>query len=238
MLERVETFATARRQFSADASHELRSPLASARAQLEVGLAYPDRTDWTATATEVRVELARLETLSGDLLTLAKVEVGSAAINRAPVDLRELLAGELDSPNGSDIAVHYVAPSSALTVSGDRELLLRALRNLLANARRHAKSTISIETTSDQSSVSITVSNDGPSIPADKHEAIFEPFTRLDDARSADEGGAGLGLVIVRNILTDHGGTAVSVPVPSGARFVMTLPRAAGAEIGGSPLHR
>ena len=225
MLDRMDEDMERQRQFAADASHELRSPLASARAQLEIGLAYPDRTDWTETGREVLIEVTRLETLASDLLQVAKLRAATA-VRQDPVAVNEILNEEVRAQPASGAAIDYTDAGIALIVNGDRELLVRVIRNLLGNAQRHARSRISIAATSDGETVSVQIANDGPAIPADKHAEIFAPFTRLDDARSNDEGGAGLGLAIALRIAQDHGGTLVSAPVEHGALFVLRLPAA------------
>jgi len=222
LLDRLDASAQREHRFAADASHELRSPLAAARAQLEVGLTYPDRVNWPDTANDVLIEIARLEHLAGDLLHMAKTDAG--VVRRTePVDVVGLLEEQVASRTRPTI-VQFDAPSHPLVVLGERELLLRLVRNLLTNAERHASSTITIDAAADAGSVVVTISNDGPSIPADQVERIFEPFTRLDDARASDDGGAGLGLAIARGIAEAHSGTLTCSVVPVGATFVLRLP--------------
>ena len=213
------------RRFAADASHELRSPLTSARTQLEIALAYPDRTDWAATGRDVLIELARLETLASDLLQVAKLRAATVG-RQDPVAINEILDEEVRAQPATGAAVDYTDRGTPLIVTGDRELLVRVIRNLLGNAQRHAHSRITVAATSDGETVTVQIANDGPAIPADRHDEIFVPFTRLDDARSSDEGGAGLGLAIARRIAQDHHGTLVSEPVATGAIFVLRLPAA------------
>jgi signal transduction histidine kinase len=228
LLDRLEAALRRGRRFAADASHELRSPLAAARAQLEVGLAYPEQTDWTETATDVLIEIERLDVLARDLLRFAKSDTGQHRRNEL-LDLGDLVQMQLDTL-ATDLSVVYRKTADALPVVGDRDLLVRLIRNLLANAQRHAHTCIRITDECTAGSVTVRVSNDGPSIPLDEHEHIFEPFTRLDDARSNDEGGAGLGLAIARRIAEDHGGMLTTEPVGDGATFTLQMPRAPAAE--------
>ena len=227
MLDRISAADATRQQFLADASHELRSPLASARTMLEVGLAYPDRTDWPATASEVMVEVERLQAMAGELLALARVEGGERALRREQFDLGMLVSGEVQRYADPRITVSVVRP---LTVEVDRILFVRAVRNLLDNARRHASAHIDVtigesrEGDSPDAVAAVVVRNDGEPIADDQLERIFEPFTRLDDGRSRDEGGAGLGLSIVRRIAEVHGGSVVALPDADGATFVLRLP--------------
>ena len=225
LLDRMDIHQERQRRFAADASHELRSPLASARAQLEIALAYPDRTDWVETGRDVLIELARLESLASDLLQVAKLRAGTGG-RQDPVAINEILDDEVRAQPAEGAAVDYTPPGAPLIVTGDRELLVRVIRNLFGNAQRHADSRISVDVTSDGETVTVQIANDGAAIPADQHDEIFVPFTRLDDARSSDEGGAGLGLAIARRIAQDHRGTLVSAPVATGALFVLRLPAA------------
>ena len=225
LLDRMDVHQERQRRFAADASHELRSPLTSARTQLEIALAYPDRTDWAATGRDVLIELARLETLASDLLQVAKLRAATVG-RQDPVAINEILDEEVRAQPATGAAVDYTDRGTPLIVTGDRELLVRVIRNLLGNAQRHAHSRITVAATSDGETVTVQIANDGPAIPADRHDEIFVPFTRLDDARSSDEGGAGLGLAIARRIAQDHGGTLVSEPVATGALFVLRLPAA------------
>lgn len=224
LLDRLSESESIRRQFMADASHELRSPLASARAMLEVGLAYPDRTDWPATAADVMVEVQRLEGLAGELLALARAEGGERALVLEPTDLVALVEAEVARSGDARVVVHAQGPA---VVRADSALLVRAVRNVIDNARRHADTKVTVNVAGG-STVSLQVHNDGEAIPEDQREAIFEPFTRLDGARARDVGGAGLGLSIARRIAEVHGGTLEVVDVTHGAAFLLTLPADGG----------
>jgi signal transduction histidine kinase len=221
MLDRISASEVIRRQFLADASHELRSPLASARTMLEVGLAYPDRTDWPATATDVMVEVERLQELAGELLALARVEGGERAVDLQRVDLSALLADEIARSSDTRVTLHADTP---VWVMADQPLVVRAVRNLLDNARRHAATKVTVNVGGGSGNASVHVFNDGDEIPVGDRDAIFEAFTRLDNARARDEGGAGLGLSIARRIAEAHGGTLSVVDTTRGAAFLLTLP--------------
>jgi signal transduction histidine kinase len=223
MLDRISASEASRRQFLADASHELRSPIASARTMLEVGLAYPDRTDWPLAASEVMVEVDRLQELASELLALARVEGGERAVQRQQVDLAALVVDEVQRTADDRFAVHADQP---VWVMADRPLVVRAVRNLLDNARRHAVSKVTVNVGGSDMVASMHVHNDGDEITDDDRERIFQPFTRLDNARTRDEGGAGLGLSLARRIAEAHGGTLEVVEVTNGAAFLLTLPAA------------
>jgi signal transduction histidine kinase len=189
---------------------------------LEVGLAYPDRTDWPGTADEVMVEIERLEGLAGELLALARAEGGERALVLEPTDLTELVVAEVQRSNDARVTVHA---AGAAPVMADRALLVRAVRNVLDNARRHAETKVTVNVGGGERA-SLQVYNDGEEISAEQREYIFEPFTRLDGARARDEGGAGLGLSIARRIAEVHGGSLEVVDVTHGAAFLLTLPAA------------
>jgi signal transduction histidine kinase len=209
MLDRLDTAVRLQRRFAADASHELRSPLAAARAQLEVGLAYPDLTDWITTADNVLGEVTRLERLAGELLMLARLDAEVTARPES-LDLAQLVAQEAKNPEWRDLPlINHSVSTEPVVVVADPDLLLRVVRNLLTNAARHARSRIDLATGVTDGLAWIRVANDGPPVPPEHREGIFEPFARLDGARDARAGGAGLGLAIARRIARAHGGDLV-----------------------------
>ncbi len=203
LLDRVEQFAAGQRLFAAAASHELRSPLSAIRTELEVGLAYPDRADWPSIAHDSLIEVDRLETLSRDLRVLTTVRDQRAA--PATIDLGALVTDELTRRRGAT-QVSFTADLQPALVHADLDAVLQVLRNLLDNAQRHARTTISLTCRAEPSRVELRVANDGARVPAAERERIFEPFTRLDEARAADDGGSGLGLAIARTTMRQLGG--------------------------------
>ena len=234
MLDRLAATAEQQRRFVADAAHELRSPLARIRAELDVDLAHPDSADLPATHASIAAETLRLQRLVDDLLLLARADAGAVDQRGAgPVDLDdvvELLAMDRRRHGGRLIDTRGVVP---VQVTAHRPQLERAVANLLDNAVRHARSRVVVTLEDTPGAVVLAVSDDGPGVPAEAAERVFERFTRLDDARSTGDGGAGLGLAIARNIAEQHGGRLVldGAGAP-GARFVLTLPRAGGADAG------
>jgi signal transduction histidine kinase len=224
MLGRLEDATDRQRRFVADASHELRSPLTGIRAQLEVDLAHPDAADWQTTEREVLVDAIRLQRLVDDLLALATTDASALdAASREPVDLDEIVLSEarrLRSRTTHDVDTTRV---SGAQLTGNRDQLARAVRNLLDNAARHADSTVTASLAESESAITFVVVDDGPGIPVEQQQRIFERFTRLDDARTRDNGGTGLGLAITREVVVAHGGT-ITVDSAPGARFTVSFP--------------
>jgi signal transduction histidine kinase len=225
MLDRLEGAADRQRQFVSDASHELRSPLATIRAKVEVAAIHPVAADWTDVSGTVLGEVDRLDDLVGDLLQLARLdETGGTLPTTADVDLDELATAEVRRLRGLGTPVddHGVG---AARVQGDRAGLGRALRNLVDNAARHAHREVAVGVAVDGPDAVVTVDDDGPGVPAGERERVFERFTRLDEGRARGAGGAGLGLALVRAVALAHGGTARVLDSPlGGARFELRLP--------------
>jgi signal transduction histidine kinase len=224
MLERLQDASARQQVFAASASHELRSPLSAIRTELEVGLAYPDRADWPKIAGDSLVEVDRLETLARDLrlLTAARSPAGAPT---EPCDVWAVVTDEI-ARRQPERGVRYATTGAGTRVAIDRTRTAQVVRNLFDNAERHAASTIAVDVAANGDTVTLTVANDGAPIPAELRERIFEPFTRLDEARSLDAGGSGLGLAIARTVVVAAGGTLVALDDERGATFRATLPRA------------
>jgi signal transduction histidine kinase len=228
MLDRLETSSQRQRQFVSDASHELRSPLASIRTNLEVALRHSDRADWPVVAERALVEDVRMEDTVSELLELARLDevAGPTPIATLPeVDLDELVLDDTVQQRRVPVDTSRV---SAGRVHGRREQLTRVVRNLLDNAARHATSAVAVELrTDDDHTIELTVDDDGPGIPVEDRERVFDRFTRLDDGRARDAGGLGLGLSMVKAITEQHGGTVAIEEAPiGGARLRVRLPAA------------
>jgi signal transduction histidine kinase len=226
MLSRLELAQQRHRQFIADASHELRSPVAASRVQLEVALAHPDQADWDATARTVLAEQTRLGVLVDDLLALSRLdEQGLGTI--ADVDLREVVEAETRRPHRVSTTVVVDRPAH---VVGNRGQLARAIRNVIENADRHANSHVVVSVTQHDGWAVVHVDDDGPGIPAEQREHVFDRFTRLDEPRNRNDGGAGLGLAIVAQVVRTHGGTVGCTDAPGGgARISISVPTRAPA---------
>ncbi|MFG2909126.1 sensor histidine kinase [Kitasatospora sp. NPDC048286] len=236
MLERLEAAGARQRRFIADASHELRSPLAVLRTQLEVALTHPDpgvRNDLVSGALQ---DTERLQALATDLLLLARLDATGHDWPHEPVDLADLVRTTV-AARGSEPHPVTVHASTPVTVHGNPLWLGRLLTNLLDNGQRHARHhvTVSLHVDGATGHALLDVSNDGPPIgPADR-EKIFERFTRLDDARSRDDGGTGLGLPIARDIAAVHGGTLTVLDTPGTATFRTRIPLPARRSAGHEP---
>jgi len=224
MLDRLESASRRQREFVADASHELQSPLASFRAQLEVALAHPDGTAWPDVAAELLADSDRMERIVADLLYLARVGDVAPQPVSTPVDLDDIVLDECRRLHGHSGVRLDTTRVSAAPVRGAREELRRMVRNLLDNAVRHAAGRVTVELSEADGTAVLVVQDDGAGVPEADRERVFERFVRLDTARSHDVGGTGLGLAIVRAVAQRHHGTVLVEPSPQGARFVVRLP--------------
>ncbi|MEU9734992.1 HAMP domain-containing sensor histidine kinase [Streptomyces sp. NPDC048002] len=203
------------RRFVADASHELRSPIASLRTQLEVASAHPEFLDLDGAVADT----VRLQHLAADLLLLARLDAGERPTGTL-LDLAALAAEE-----GAGRAAVTVVTDGPAQVTGSRSQVGRVLANLLNNAERHARTAITLTVRRDGDRVVAEVADDGDGVPEADRERIFERFVRLDEARSRDDGGAGLGLAIARDVAERHGGTLTVREAPDGgALFELRLP--------------
>ncbi|MEV3988993.1 HAMP domain-containing sensor histidine kinase [Streptomyces sp. NPDC049837] len=217
-LAALEASVERQRRFVADASHELRSPIASLRTQLEVAAAHPELLDLPGAVADT----VRLQQLAADLLLLARLDAGERP-GQGRVDLAALVREEVAQRVGDRVPVRVEAEQAE--VDGSRGQLARVLGNLLDNAQRHAEAAVAVTVRREGRHVVLTVADDGAGVPEPERERIFERFVRLDDARSRDEGGAGLGLAIARDVAVRHGGTLTVGRAPlGGALFVLRLP--------------
>jgi signal transduction histidine kinase len=213
-LAALETSVERQRRFVADASHELRSPIASLRTQLEVGAAHPELLDLPGAVQDT----VRLQRLAADLLLLARLDAGEGPGDKR-IDLGEVVRREARGRDGVTVE------SADVEVTGSRSRLGRVIGNLLDNAQRHARSAVGVTVRRDGAWAVVEVADDGDGVAEADRERIFERFVRLDEARTRDDGGAGLGLAIARDVAARHGGTLTVRDAPAGgALFELRLP--------------
>jgi signal transduction histidine kinase len=225
MLDRLHVARQSQRQFIADASHELRSPLATIRAVHEIAALHPGVQEWDQAGSEVLGELDRVDRLVADMLLLARADERGIPLTLEEVDLDDLLHQEADRlrrVSSVGITVH-APPVRALA---DRHQLARALRNLTDNAARHTASRIELRLSESGQLATIEVADDGPGIAPGDRDRIFDRFVRLDQSRARSQGGTGLGLPIAREIARSLGGTLELLDSEVGAHFALTIPRA------------
>ena len=232
LLERLRESLRSQRQFMADASHELRTPVSVVRAVADVALQQDARpeTEYREALGMVREQTQRLTRLVDSMLVLARADAGGYPLREADFYLDELVADCCDSlrPVAAVRNVRIdVGPTEDLPFRGDEDLLRQLVLNLVQNAVQHSPSwgRVAVSVSSDQGQVTIAVRDGGPGIATEDRSRIFERFVRLDTARG--NGGAGLGLPIARWIAQAHGGTIeLRESGPRGSVFVAVLPRA------------
>ncbi len=247
MLSRLAAAQQRQRDLVSDTAHELRSPIASIRTQLEVALDHPSSQDWLDTARDVHADTLRLARLAEDLLLLARLDEqvsspngGRATRAGATVDMTALTAAVAERYAAAGVPVIVSNATAPCLVAGDRDRdrLDRLVVNLLDNAVRYATSRVTVSVGREGEWAVLAVTDDGPGIPAADMERAFDRFARLDSARSRDgdeAGGAGLGLAIVRATAEACGGSArleAAAPDarPPGLRAVVRLPAVANSE--------
>ncbi len=230
MLARMEHSDRRRRRFVSDASHELRTPLAVLTNQAEVARSAPETTSLDELAAVVESESDRMASMVEDLLLLARHdEVATATVtggtNGVSVfDVDDVVLDEIARTRRLPVDGSAV---SAGRVRGDAVATARAVAHLLDNAARHGESKVAVSLWTDGDRVVLCVEDDGAGIPESRRAEVFERFTRLDDSRSRDQGGAGLGLSVVSATFSAMGGTVTVDRSPlAGARFLVSLPAA------------
>ena len=227
MIERVGETVERERRFTADAAHELRTPLAALETSIDVTLSQPRSVaEYQRTLTAMRGQTTRLTSLMRQLLMLSRVDAATVAATFEEFDLAAFLAAVCGAFQESHPRVELVSEGleSALPVRGNFELLTRVFGNLLENAVVHgsAEARIRLALVTRAGEALITIHDDGPGIPGEIRDAVFQRFRRGDAARS--RGGAGLGLAIVDAVVRAHGGRVRVVPAPAGATVEISLP--------------
>lgn len=224
MLSRIEAGHRAQQRFLGDASHELRSPLATIISGLEVAEAHPELLDADLAVNTLLPEAQRMHTLIQDLLLLARADEQRLVRRKEQMALDDIAEAEAARVRrGAHCAIH--TDISPVLLTGDSAAVSRMIRNLVDNAVRHANSCVGIEVSNRNGTATLTVSDDGPGIAPAERARVFERFVRLDSDRARSGGGAGLGLAIVAEVVAAHGGTITVADRPGGGtRMVVTLP--------------
>jgi signal transduction histidine kinase len=224
LLSRIEDRSAQQQRFLADAAHELRNPVASLHARLDVGTSHPQLALAATERSQLAADASRLASLVDSLLSLARLDA-RRGLRHDPVDIDDLVfdhAQRVRTDAGPQIDLSRVSGGQVI---GDRPALDRVVANLLDNAVRHAATRVSVELVDDGDAVRLTVADDGPGIPELERDRVFERFVRLDNTAAADRGGAGLGLAIVGDVVGAHQGTVRIDDNHPGARLVVTLPK-------------
>ncbi|MFI0168051.1 ATP-binding protein [Streptomyces sp. NPDC017095] len=236
MLGHIEDALTRRqageerlRHFAADASHELRTPVANIRGHAELALRHHGRvpTEVRHALERIGSESQRMTRLVDDLLLLARLDAGRP-LEQEPVDLTLLILNATDDARAAGPGHHWLLdlPEEPVTVTGDAHRLQQAIGNLLANARTHTPpgTDVTVSLTAERTGVRVDVRDNGPGIPDALQPEVFGRFVRGDHARSRRTGSTGLGLAIVQAVITAHGGTATVSSRPGHTTFRLALP--------------
>ncbi|MGW5418652.1 sensor histidine kinase [Streptomyces sp. NPDC003943] len=218
------------RSFAADASHELRTPVATVRGHAELALLHPGPVPPEVTRALERIvaESGRMGAMVDDLLLLARLDAGRP-LEALPVDLTRMILDAMTDAQVAGPAHRWELdlPEEPVTVTGDEHRLQQVLANLLANARSHTpagtKVTVTLET--DEATATVKVHDNGPGVPEDVQPSVFERFTRADRRTKDAGGGAGLGLSIVAAVVKAHGGSVRLESGPGSTTFTVRLPR-------------
>ncbi|MEU0845196.1 HAMP domain-containing sensor histidine kinase [Streptomyces sp. NPDC005962] len=223
------------RHFAADASHELRTPVASVRGHAELALRHPGPVpeEVRHALERIQAESERMSTLVDDLLLLARLDAGRP-LARRPVDLTRLVLDATGDARAAAPGHRWTLDlaEEPITVTGDEYRLQQVIGNLLANARTHtpAGTHVTVRLAADgEDWAELTVSDDGPGVPGEIQGEVFERFARADPGRSRTAGGTGLGLAIVRAVVAAHGGTITLASRPGTTTFRARLPLAVRA---------
>lgn len=225
MLSRIEAGHRAQQRFVGDASHELRSPLATIISGLEVAEAHPELLNAELAVNTLLPEAQRMRMLIDDLLLLARADEHSLVLRKEETALDGLAEAEAARVRReTDRTVHTDIRPARL--NGDPAALSRMIRNLVDNAVRHANSQIAIKVSSRNGTATLTISDDGPGIAPAERTRVFERFVRLDSDRSRSGGGTGLGLAIVSEVVAAHRGSITIDDRPGGGtKMIVTLPQ-------------
>jgi heavy metal sensor kinase len=232
LLDRLEASLIQQRQFMADASHELRTPVTTTRTAAAVALQQPhrDENEYRETLAIVEQQTTRLSRIVEDMFTLARADAGSYPVRMAPMYLDEIIEEAVRAARviaaTRQITIDWHTPETA-AFTGDEDLVRRLIGNLVDNAVRHARSSglVRVELEERNGSYAISVSDDGPGIAPEIQSHIFERFYRGDAARTSTDGGAGLGLALAQWTARAHGGEVTLVRSSDrGTTFTVVVP--------------
>lgn len=229
MTHRLRELLNGQQQLLRDISHELRSPLA--RIHVALGLAH--QKSGSANNSElqrIEREIGRFEFLVQELLTFAKIGPDMPPLSTASVDVRELLDQVVQDAryelqqSRSGTTIHLRCPDN-INVTGDARLLHRAIENIVRNACYYSQkhTNIDIVCSQDDEQISIVIEDEGPGIPPDMLEKIFDPFVRVSAARESDTGGSGIGLAIAKRVVEIHGGTITATNKTNGHGLIVKI---------------
>lgn len=225
MLSRIEAGHRVQQRFLADASHELRSPLATIISGLEVAEAHPDLLDAELAINTLLPEAQRMHTLIEDLLLLARADEQSLLRRKEELALDDIAEAETARAR-REARCEIDTDIRPARCTGDPMAISRMIRNLVENAVRHADSRVTVAVGSSNGAAILTVSDDGPGISPAERARVFERFVRLDSDRARSGGGAGLGLAIVAEVVAAHGGAVDVDDRPGGGtRMIVSLPQ-------------
>jgi two-component system OmpR family sensor kinase len=224
MAERIQGLLESQKNLLHSVSHELRTPIARLQFALQI---LEDQAGDPALSKRIAAmdgDLAELNDLVNELLSMSKLD-NATGPQRALFEVEPMLRECVEGLHPRPATLHVELGSRLGSVDGDRRLLARAVGNLLRNAQKYAAHTVGLSARHAGGMLEIVVDDDGPGIPEEERDRIFEPFYRLDRSRDRATGGFGLGLSIARKAVRLHGGSLRVERSPlGGARFVITLP--------------
>ncbi len=229
MLDRIEAASARERRFVSDASHELRSPIANIRTEIEVALHHPEFADWGTVAQDVLAENDRMGRLVQELLLLARADEGSLLPSSGATDLGEM--AEAADTALTEFEPQVFVSTVVAPVAVPPIYLERIVANLVGNARRFAVSRIDVTVSREGPYAVLRVRDDGPGIAKADRNRIFERFVRLDEARDRGDGGFGLGLAIVADLCRAYGGHIEVGDAEPGAVFTLRFPLVHGVRL-------
>jgi signal transduction histidine kinase len=223
MLGRLESATSTSRRLVSDASHELRTPVTVMRTELEVARRSPDA-DWDTTSGVLLDELDRMQGLVDDLLLLARGD--ERAFSRTAFSVADVVRDV--AARTRRVPVEVTVDGDVDPLVGDEDAVRRAVDHVVANAARHAGSRVLVTVQADEREATVCVDDDGPGIPVEQRTEVVRRFVRLDEGRTRDGGGAGLGLAVTADVTAAHGGRLEIEDSPlGGARLRLVLARPA-----------